>query len=56
MLEEADSLRFDELIHHITKDGTDGVEAFVSMTDVGQSSLVEEDLLDDEDRDGLGEF
>ena len=56
MFEEADGLGLDELIDHVAEDGADGKEALVCVADVGEPGLVEEDLLHNEDRDGLGEF
>ena len=56
MFEQPDCRSLDELIHHVAKDGADGKEALISVTDIGKPGLVEEDLLHDEDRDGLGEF
>lgn len=56
VFEESDRLGFDELVDHVAEDGTDGEKAFVSVTDIGEPGLVEEDLLHDEDRDGLREF
>ena len=46
----------DELVDHVAKDGTDGEEALVGVTDVGKPGLVEKDLLDDEDRNRLGKL
>jgi hypothetical protein len=56
VFEQADCRSLDELIHHVAKDGADSKEALISVTDIGEPGLVEEDLLHDEDRDGLGEF
>lgn len=56
MFEESDSLRLDELIDHVAKDGTDGEKALIGVTDVREPSLVKEDLLYDEDCYRLGEL
>ena len=56
VLEEAHGLRLDELVHHVREHRADGVEALVGVADVREAGLVEEDLLHDEDRDGLGEL
>jgi hypothetical protein len=56
VLEEADRLRLDELVDHVAEDGADGVEALVRVADVREPGLVEQDLLHDEDRDGLAQL
>lgn len=56
MLEQANSLLFHKLIYHVTQNGTNSVEALVGLTDVGKTYIVEEDLLDDEDSNGLAEL
>lgn len=48
MLEEPNRLRFNQLVDHATQNCPDGEESFVSMTDIRQTSLVQEDFLDDE--------
>jgi len=56
VFEESDRLRLDELVDHVAEDGADGKEALVSVANIGQPRFVEQDLLDDEDGDRLGEF
>jgi len=56
MFEESDRLSLDKLIDHVTKDGADGEKSLVSVTDVREPGLVEEDLLHDEDCYCFGEF
>ena len=56
MLEQPNRLRLDELVDHVAEDGADGEEALVSVANVGQPRFVEQDLLDDEDGDRLGEL
>jgi hypothetical protein len=56
MFEESDRLGLDKLVDHVAEDGTDGEEALVGVTDVGEPGLVKEDLLHNEDRDRLGKF
>lgn len=56
MLEQSHRLSLDKLVDHVTQDGSNGVEAFVGVADVREASLVEKDLLNDEDRNCLGEF
>ena len=46
----------DQLIDHVAENGPHSVEPFVRVADVRQTSLVEENLLDDEDGDSLGEL
>lgn len=56
MLQEANSLGLDERLDHVGEDGSDSVEALVRLTDILQSEVVEEDLLDDEDGNRLGQL
>jgi hypothetical protein len=56
MLEQANSLLLDELVDHVAENCADSVEALVSLADVCQTNIVKEDLLDDENGNGLGEF
>ena len=56
MLQETHRLGLNELVDHVAEYGADGVEAFVRVADVRQAGLVEQDLLDDEDGDGLGQL
>lgn len=56
VFEESDRLRLDKLVDHVAKDGADGEEALVGVTDVREPSLVEENLLHDKNCNRLGEF
>ena len=56
VLEETHCLCLDKLIHHVAEYCADGVKAFVCVAYVREARLVEEDLLNNEDRDCLGEF
>ena len=56
MLEQTHSLGLDQLVDHVAKDSTNGVEPLVCVADVGQPSLVQKDFLDDENRNGFGQF
>jgi hypothetical protein len=56
VFEQAHREALDELEDHVLKHGGDGIETLVGMAYVGEAGLVEEDLLDDEDGDGLGEL
>lgn len=56
VLEQADSLLLDELVHHVAKHSAHGIEALISLADVGKAGVVQQDLLDDEYRDSLAEF
>lgn len=56
MLQQSNSLRIDQIVDHRAQDGTDGVEAFVCLTDVCQPEIVEQNLLHDEDGDCFGEL
>ena len=56
MLQEPHSLLVNELSDHITENGANSVESLVGLADVLQSHVVEQDLLDDEDSNGLAEL
>ena len=56
MLQEPHSLLVNELSDHITENGANSVESLVDLADVLQSHVVEQDLLDDEDSNGLAEL
>lgn len=56
VLEETHCLCLDKLIHHIAEHSADGVEAFVCVAYVREARLVEEDLLNNEDRNCLREL
>jgi hypothetical protein len=56
MLQEPHSLLVNELSDHITENGANSVESLVGLTDVLQSHVIEQDLLNDEDSNGLAEL
>lgn len=56
MLEEANCLLLDKLIDHVAQDGAHGVKALVRLADICQAGVVQQDLLHDEDSDGLAEL
>ena len=56
MFEQADSLLFHKLVDHITKNGANSVETLVSLADVGQPNVIQQDLLYDEDGHCLAEL
>lgn len=56
MLQEPDGLLVNELSDHITKNSANSVESLVGLADVLQSHVIEQDLLNDEDSNGLAEL
>lgn len=56
MLEKTDGLLLYKLANHVAEDGTNCVEALVSLTDVRKTNVVEENLLYDEDGYSLAEL
>jgi len=54
VLEQPDSLSFYQLGDHVAEDGAHGVETLIRMADIRQTRLVQKNLLDDKDGDGLG--
>lgn len=53
MFQQPDGLGLHQLVHHITQHGPNGIEPLIRMTDIRQTRLVQQDLLHDEDRNGL---
>ena len=56
MLEQSDGLALDELVDHVGQNRPDRVETLVRLADVGEPEVVEQDLLDNEDGDRLGQL
>lgn len=56
MLQKSDSLSFNQLIDHVAQHCSNSVEAFIGVADIGQASLIQEDLLNDEDGDSFRQF
>lgn len=56
VLEETDCLLLYELIDHIAQHSANSVEALVCLANIGQSDIIKEDLLHNEDRHGLAEL
>jgi hypothetical protein len=56
MLQQPNRLLIHQLRNHITQDRPYGIKSLVRLADVLQSHVVEQDLLHDEDGDGLAEF
>ena len=46
----------DELHDHVAKNGTHGIEALISMADIGKSDIVEKNLLHNEDSHSLAQL
>ena len=56
VFQQPHSLSLHQLVHHIAQHRPDGVEPFIRVTYIRQTRLVQQYLLDDEDRNGLGEL
>jgi hypothetical protein len=56
MLEQADRLLLHQLGDHVAQNRAYGIEPLVGVADVGKTHVVEQDLLYDEDGDGLAEL
>jgi hypothetical protein len=56
MLQQPNRLLVDKLCNHITQYRAHSVEPLVSLADVLQAHVVEQDLLDDEDSNSLAEL
>ena len=56
VLQQPDRLALYQRLNHVGKDGSNRIESLVCLADVLQAEVVEEDLLDDEDGDGLAKL
>lgn len=56
VLEQACGLLFHKLADHVAKYGADSVEAFIGSTNVVEPIIVEKNLLNYENGDGLGQL
>jgi hypothetical protein len=56
MFEQADCLLFHQLGNHVTKNGAHSIKPLISLTDVGESSVIQQNLLHDEDGHGLAQL
>lgn len=56
MLEQAHSLLLDKLVDHVAEYRANSIEALVRLADVRKTNVIQEDLLYDEDRNGLAEL
>jgi hypothetical protein len=56
MFEKTNGLLLHKLIDHVTKDGAYCIEALVSLTDVGKTDVVEQNLLHNEDSYSLAKL
>jgi hypothetical protein len=56
VLEEASRLGLDKLSHHVAQDRSNGIEPLVSGANVVESIVVEEDLLNNENSNGLAKL
>lgn len=56
MLKQPCSLLLHQLANHVAEDSADSVEALVRGTDVVQAIVIEQNLLNDEDGNSLGQL
>ncbi len=56
MLQKSCSLLLNKLVNHVAENSSDRIEALVSRTNVVQAVVVEQDLLDDKDGNGLAQL
>lgn len=49
MLQKSDCLGLDKLVDHVAEDGPNGVEPFIGMANIGETGLVQQNLLYNED-------
>lgn len=56
MLQQTDRLLFNKLIDHVAEDSTHSVKAFVGLTDVGKTDVIEQYLLNNENGHRLAEL
>lgn len=56
MLQQPDRSSLLDAADHVGQDGSNGIESFVCLTDVGKANVIKQDLLYNEDGDGLAEL
>lgn len=56
MLQQPHRLTLQEGCHHVGEHGTDRVEALVSLADILESEVIEQNLLNNKDGHGFGEL
>lgn len=56
MLQQPDGLLVHQLRHHVGQHGANSVEALVGLADILQPHVIKQNLLDNEDGDGLAKF
>ena len=56
MLQQPNRLSLHQLVYHVAQHSPHGVESLIRVADVRQTRLIQQDFLNDEDRNGLGEF
>lgn len=56
MLQQTCGLLLHELADHVTKYGADSIEALIGRADVVETVVIEQDLLNNEDGDRLGQL
>jgi hypothetical protein len=56
MLQQPYCLLVHELSNHITQDGTHSIKALICLTNILQAHVIQQDLLNDEYRNGLAEL
>jgi hypothetical protein len=56
VLQQADGLLLDELVHHVAQHSAYGVEALVGLADVRKTGVIKKDLLYYEYSDGLAQL
>jgi hypothetical protein len=56
VLQQPDRLRIHERVDHVAEHSPNSVESLVSLADISETQVVEQDLLNDEDGHRLGKF
>ena len=56
MFQQPNSLSLHQLVYHIAQHRPHGIEPLIRMADIRQTRLVQQDLLNDEDSNSLGEL
>lgn len=56
MLQQSGGLLFHKLRHHVAQYSSHGIESLVCRADVVESMIIEQDLLDNKDSDGLAQL
>lgn len=56
MLEQANSLLFDQLVDHVAEDCSNSIEALIRLANICETDIIQEDFLYDENGNRLAQL